>query len=827
MRFEEPLDPAQEPIALLNSRPAVRLVEVSMSITQDVAYSLRLMRKAPLFTAAVVLTIGLAIAASATIFSVVNAQMLRPLPFKDPDRLLFVFEKNDKLNAPLYNVSVLNFLDWRAQTKSFDLGAVSPNNYILTGMGDPEQLTGNRISPELPRVLGVPLIAGRSFTPEEEKPGAARVAILGEAFWRRHFGKDANALGRTIELDGNATTIVGIAPATLDLLEPGDIYTPLTIDPAKELRLSHALVVVGRLKPGVSSQQAKAEMNTIYDGMKQQYPELRDWGVNPISMLDGFVNPQLKTELLVLLAAVSFVLLIACANIANLLLARTAARQHEMAVRTALGASQGRLVRQLLIESVTLSCSGGLAGLLATWWSVRAMNQWLPPNTLPIPTIEVDSRVLLFALGTTVLTGLIFGIVPALRTAKVKVDEVLKTGGRAGSGGIRTRMRNTLVAIELALATVLLIGAGLFIQTLVNLQRVKLGFEPHGLITFQVSLPPGKYPAKTRAPLFFREMIESLAALPGARSASVSSGIPFGAGALYSHPMMATENSILPPDAKVPVDWRIVNPGYFKTMHIPLLLGREFEYSDASTPNIIIVSQATARTFWGDKNPLGRTLRRSADPQTPFTVVGVVGDVRSTQLSQESPAFYYSITTRTMPVMDVVVRTDASPESLVPAIRKQIKALDPDLPMANVKTMEQWLTTSAAQPRLTSILLGTFAGVALLIAAIGIYAVLAYSVSQRTREIGVRMAMGATPRRVLGLIVSEGMRVVLLGLVIGLAGGLALGRTVQSLVYGVGVRDPKIYLVVAAILTAVALAACSIPARRAAGVDPMVALREE
>ena len=694
-------------------------------------------------------------------------------------------------------------------------------------MGDPEQLAGNRISPELPRVLGVPLIAGRPFTPEEEKPGAAPVAIIGEAFWQSHFGKDANALGRTINLDGTPTTIVGIAPATLNLLSPGDIYTPLTIDPAKEMRLSHAIFVVGRLKSGVSAQQAQAEMNTISDGMKQQYPELRDWGVNLVTMFDGFISPQLKTGLLVLLAAVSFVLLIACANIANLLLARTAARQHEMAVRTALGASQGRLVRQLLIESVTLSCSGGLAGLLATWWSVRAMNHWLPPNTLPIPTIEVDSHVLLFALGITVLTGLIFGIVPALRTAKVKVDEVLKTGGRGASGGIRTRMRNTLVAIELALATMLLIGAGLFIQTLVNLQSVKLGFEPHGLITFQVSLPPGKYPAKTKAPLFLREMIESLEALPGVRSASVSSGIPFGAGAYYSHPMMATENSILPPDAKVPIDWRIVSPGYFKTMNIPLLRGREFEYSDASTPNIIIVSQATARTFWGDGNPLGRTLRRSADPDIPFTVVGVVGDVRSTQLSQESPAFYYSITTRTMPLMDVVVRTDASPESLLPAIRKQIKALDPDLPMANVNTMEQWLTTSAAQPRLTSSLLSIFAGVALLIAAIGIYAVLTYSVSQRTREIGIRMALGATPRRVLELIVSEGMRVVLLGLVIGLAGGLALGRTVQSLVYGVGVRDPKIYLEVAAILTAVALAACFIPARRAAVVDPMVALREE
>lgn len=799
-----------------------------MSITQDVAYSLRLMRKAPLFTAAVVLTIGLAIAATATIFSVVNAQMLRPLPFKDPDRLLLVFERNDKLNAPVYNVSVLNFLDWRAQTQSFDLAAVNPGkNYILTGMGDPEQLVGNRISPELPSVLGVPLIAGRPFTPEEEKPGVAPVAILGEAFWQSHFGKDANALGRTINLDGTPTTIVGIAPATLNLLSPGDIYTPLTIDPAKEMRLSHAIFVVGRLKPGVSAQQAQAEMNNISNGMKQQYPELRDWGVNLVSMFDGFITPQLKTGLLMLLAAVSFVLLIACANTANLLLARTAARQHEMAVRTALGASQGRLMRQLLIESVTLSCSGGLAGLLATWWAVRAMNHWLPPNTLPIPTIEVDSHVLLFALGITVLTGLIFGIVPALRTAKVRVNEVLKTGGRAGSGGIRTRMRNTLVAIELALATVLLIGAGLFIQTLVNLQSVKLGFEPHGLITFQVSLSPEKYPAKTKAPLFLREMIESLEALPGARSAAVSSGIPFGAGAYYSHPMMATENSILPPDAKVPIDWRIVNPGYFKTMNIPLLQGREFEYSDASTPNIIIVSRATARSFWGDENPLGRTLRRSADPDIPLTVVGVVGDVRSTQLSQESPAFYYSITTRTAPLMDVVVRTDASPESLLPAIRKRIKALDPDLPLANVNTMEQWLTTSAAQPRLTSILLSIFAGVALLIAAIGIYAVLTYSVSQRTREIGIRMAMGATPRRVLELIVSEGMRVVLLGLVIGLAGALALGRTVQSLVYGVGVSDPKIYFVVAATLTAVAFAACFIPARRAAVVHPLVALRDE
>lgn len=799
-----------------------------MSITQDVAYSLRLMRKTPLFTAAVVLTIGLAIAATATIFSVVNAQIFRPLPFKDPDRLLLVFERNDKLKAPIYNVSVLNFLDWRAQTRSFDLAAVEAGtNYTLTGTGDPEQLAGNRISPGLMRVLGVPLIAGRPFTPEEENPGTAPVAIIGETFRQRRFGKDANVLGQVINLDGTPTTIVGVAPDTLNLLSPGDIYTPLTIDPAKEMRLSHALFVVGRLKPGVSVQQARSEMNTISDRMKQQYPELRDWGVNPISLFDGLISPELKTKLLVLMAAVGFVLLIACANIANLLLARTATRQHEMAVRMALGASQGRLVRQLLIESVTLSCSGGLVGLLATWWSVRAMSHWLPPNTLPIPTVELDSHVLLFALGTTVLTGLVFGIVPALRTAKVKVDEVLKAGGRAGSGGIRTRLRNILVAIELALATMLLIGAGLFIQTLVNLQSVKLGFEPRGLITFQVLLPPGKYPPKTKAALFLHEMIESLETLPGVRGASVSSGIPFGAGAHYSHPMMTTESSVLPPDAKVPTDWRIVSPGYFKTMNIPLLMGREFRYSDASTPNIIIVSQATAHTFWGDQNPLGRTLRRSADPDVPFTVVGVVGDVRGNELSQESPAFYYSITTRTMQLMDVVVRTDGSPESLVPAIRKKLATLDPDLPMANVNTMEQWLAANAAQPRLTSILLGLFAGAALLIAAIGIYAVLTYSVSQRTREIGIRLALGSTPRRVLELIVSEGMRVVLLGLGIGLAGGLALGRTVQSLVYDVGVRDPKIYFVVAATLTAVALAACVIPARRAARVDPMVAFRGE
>ena len=795
----------------------------------DIAYALRMMRRTPLFTAAVVLTVTLAIAANTTIFSVVNAVMLRPLPFKDPNRLIQVAEKNDKLNLPSFGSSVLNFLSWREQTQSFEvLAAIATNNYTLTGTGEPEQLSGNRISPALTRVLGITPIVGRDFTDEEEKPSAASVAMVGEGLWKRRFGADPTLIGRTITLNDSPTTVVGIAPAALNLISGGDVYTPLTIDRAKEIRLNHVIFTVGRLKPDISMAQAQAEMNNISLRLGQQYPEIRDWGIRLITIFDSFVSPELKTGLLVLLWAVGFVLLIACANIANLLLARAATRQNEMAVRTAIGASRGRLVRQLLVESVVLSFLGGVAGVLGAVWSVHTINRALPPNTLPVPTVEFDSTVFLFALGATIATGLLFGIAPAWRTAKTDLNSILKSGGRGSAARMSARLRDVLAAAELALATVLLIGAGLFVQSLANLQRVRLGFNPHGVISFQIAPPTAKYPLNSKAPQLYRVVLDSLQSIPGVRGASVSSGIPFGAGNYTTHPMITTDQSVLPPDAAVPIDWRIVSPGYFQSMGIPLLQGRDFTDADGPTaPPVMIISRATAKKFWADANPIGHTLRRSANPTTAFTVVGVVGDVRSTALTQESPALYYPMATRAWPLMDVVVRTDASPETLLPAIRQKVRELDAELALANVRTMDQWLSNSAAQPRLNTVLLVVFASVALLIASIGIYGVIAYSVSQRTGEIGVRMALGATPSDMLRLVVGEGMKLALIGIVAGLLGGLALGRAVSSLVFGVPVRDPLTFTGVAVVLAGVALAACTIPALRASRVDPIVALRDE
>jgi putative ABC transport system permease protein len=806
----------------------------SNAIWGDIRYAVRIMRRAPLFTATVVLTVAIAIAANATIFTVVNAVMIRSLPFGEPNRIMQVAEKNDKLNIPTFGASVLNFLSWREQTQSFEqLAAVGYVTFTLSGNGEPEQLSGNRISPVLTQVLGARLLAGRDFTSDEEKPGGAAVAMIGEGLWKSRFASDPTLVGKTISLDGLPTMIVGIAPASLKLLGGGDIYTPLTIDPSKELRLNHVITVFGKLKPGVTPQQAQAEMDTISVRVGKQYPEVRYWGIHLLSLFDTFVTPDLKTGLLVLLVAVVFVLLIACANIANLLLARASTRQKEMAVRTALGATRIRLIRQLLVESVALSILGGSAGLLGAVAAVRVLTRALPEGTLPIPDVAVDSNVLWFGFALTIATGLLFGLAPAWRIATAKTNDTLKEGGRGSTGGIRSWLRDSLAAGEVALAAILLIGAGLLIQSLANLQRVRLGFDSSGLMTFQLAPPVPQYPLADKGPDLYHSLIENLQTIPGVRSAAVSSGIPFGAGNYARHPMITTEASVLPPGTAVPIDWRSVSPGYFDTMHIPMLRGRTFTDADVRTaPLVMIVSQSTAQKFFGDADPLGKALRPSAKPELAYTIVGVVGDVRDQALNQQTPTLYYSIPQRgSWPLMDVVVRsearTDGSAEALLPSIRQRIHDLDAGLALANVNTMDQWLSNSAAQPRLNTILLTAFAGVALLIAAIGIYGVLAYSVNQRTREIGLRMALGATPGSVLQLIVAQGMKVVVVGVVIGLAGGLALGRAVSSLVFGVPVHDPATFSLVAVVLTAVALAACIIPARRAARVDPMVALREE
>jgi putative ABC transport system permease protein len=797
----------------------------SMLLLNDLRYTVRMLRKSPLFTFAVVLTVALGIGANTAIFSVVNAVMLRPLPYEQPDRLVWIAEKNDKLNLPTFAASVLNYLSWKEQSRTFAaLGAFGFTSFNLTGQGEPEQFTGGNVTPSLFPLLGLHTVVGRSFRDDEDRPGGAKVVMISEGLWKRRFGGDPTIVGRQLTLNGVDTTVIGVAPAALALLSNGDLWSPLIIDPGRELRLNHVVLAVGRLRPGVTLDQAQAEMDVVARQVSQQYPEMKEWGVRLVDFYHFFVGPQLSTALIVLLCAVGCVLLIAAANVANLLLARAASRQKEIAVRTAIGASRARLLQQLLVESLVLSIVGGGVGLIAALWGVDAINALMPPNLLPVPDVHLDATVLLFALGITIATGLLFGIAPAWHASNADLNDVLKQTARASAGG-RPRLRNSLAAAELALATILLIGAGLLAQSLLRLQHVSLGFQPDRLLTFQLSLPRTKYPAEKSA-TFYRTLIESLRATPGVRAAAASSGIPFGAGAYTQTPIATTGPSPLPPDTAVPTDWRIVSSGFFRAMNIPLLRGREFLDSDAAAgaPLVAVVSQATARRFWGDADPIGRTLHRQGDLARQYAIVGVVGDVRNTSLSQESPAIYYpsfALSAR----MDVVVRTDAPPTSVLPTVRQKVHELDASLPVSSVRTMDEWVSNNAAQPRLNAILLTVFAAVAMLIAAIGIYGVLAYSVTERTREIGLRMALGAPRGQVLRLIVREGMIVGLLGIAVGLIGALALSRVLASLVFDVPVRDPLTYGFVAAVLALVALAACVIPARKASRVDPMIALR--
>jgi putative ABC transport system permease protein len=790
----------------------------------DIRYALRLLRKSPLFTLTVVLVTAAGIGATTAIFSVVNAVLLRPLPFADPGRLMQVAEKNDSLHQPSFGVSALNYLSWRERSRSFsDLGAVQFGTFTLSGHGDPENYTGNAISASLMPLLGLQPIAGRVFSPADERVGAAPVAMIGESLWRRRFGGDRNVVGQAVSLNGVSYTLVGIAPRALTMLTTGDVWIPLVIDPPKEIRLNHVLFVAGRLKPGVSDQAAQAEMDAVAQRMERDYPEIRGWGVHIVTFTDTFVSAELRRALFVLLGAVVFVLVIVSANVANLLLARSLDRQKEMAVRAALGAGRGRLLRQLLVESVVLSGIGGAVGILAAAWAVDWLAAALPPNVLPVPDIGVDGLVLAFACSITLVTGIVFGLAPAWHAARTDVNTALKDAGRASTGA-RPVVRRGLAAVELALATVLLIGAVLLGRSLIALQRVPLGFNPEGVLTMQISLPPTRYPNAQRI-AFLRDLDAEINAVPGVTHAALTSGMPFGAGNYTRSPFIPVGSRLLEPGAGVPVDWRTVSPGYFATMGIPVLRGRVFTDADtANAPDVMVISRATARMMWGDDDAVGRIVRRSADKKE-FTVVGVVGDVRSATLNAEAPTLYYSNGVRTWPLMDIVIRTSTDTASMVAAVREIVRRKDPDLPLANVRPMGEWISNSAAQPRLNAALLAVFAGVALLVAAVGTYGVLAYSVSQRTKELGLRMALGADRASVLGLVVREGMTTGAVGIVGGVVVAGVLGRALSALVFGVSVWDAPTYAAVSALLLVVALVSCVLPALRASRVDPMVALR--
>jgi len=797
--------------------------------TTDLRFTARTLRKSPGFALAAILTLALGIGANTAIFSVVNAVMLRALPFAAPDRLVWVAEKNDKLNLPYFAASVLNYLSWREIQHSFDqMGAVRQQSFNLTGRGEPQQFTGNEISPSMFGLLGIRPLLGRDFREGEDQPSSQPVVIIGEGLWKRRFGGEPSLLGRNLTLNGVSYTVVGIAPSSPGILSQGDLWTPLLIDRGKQKRLNHVIAVFARLKPGVTFDQAQAEMNAVSRRVGEQFPEVKDWGIHLQKIYDFVVAAELRTALLVLLGAVVLVLLIASANVANLLLSRAAARQKEIAVRIAVGASHWRLLRQLLTESGVLSLAGGIAGLALARLAVRLMNTSLPPNLLPVSDISIDPAVLLFALGITIASGLLFGMAPAWQASRTDLHSVLKEGGRAGAGGARPVLRNSLVAGELALATLLLIGAGLLLQSLLHLQQVRLGFRPEGLLTFELTPQPSKYRGVASQAVFYRELIERLRSLPGVSGAAVSTCVPFGNGLQARTPTAPVGPSLLEAGQSIPMDWRSVSPDYFHTMEIPLLRGRLFTDADDSTaPNVAIVSQGTVKRLWGDGDALGRVLRVVGSGQE-FTVVGVVADVRGSALNAEPyPTMYRSANAVIWPTMDVVLRTAGDPHSALPAARQKLRELDSDLPMSSVRSMDEWLSDSAARPRLDAVLVAIFACVALLIAAIGVYGVLSYMVNQRTREIGLRMALGAQRSTVLRLVVREGMLVALAGIAAGLLAAILVSRVLSTLLYGVPARDPATFGVVAIALALVALAACVAPAMRASRVDPIVALRYE
>jgi putative ABC transport system permease protein len=792
---------------------------------QDFRYGGRMLVKIPGFTFAAVLTLSLGIGANTAIFTIVNAVLLRPLPYRDPDRLMRLWETTPQL--PTFSISGPNYRDWADQNRVFEqMAAWREQNFNLTNGGDPERLGAALVTASFFPLLGVKLALGRSFIPEEDQPGANnRFVIMSDRLWHRRFGTDANILGKTLTLNGGSYTVVGIMGPEFQFGTSGDLWLPLALDPLRDNRSNHILTAAARLKPGVTLDQARAEMDNIARRLEEQYPNSnKGWGVKIATFYDWIIEGQFRQALLILLGAVGLVLLIACANVANLLLSRAATRQKEIAIRSALGASRLRLIRQLLTESVILALAGGGLGVLLAWWGVDAFIAANPGSIPRLREIGLDNRVLAFTFTISLLTGLLFGLAPALQASRIALNEFLKEGGRTSAGFGLSRLRRLLIVSEIAFALVLLVGAGLLMKSFLRLQQVNLGFDPDRVLTLQLTLPRTKYPEARQQADFYQQMLERVRNLPGVRFAGASSSIPFPRGGSPYSPFFP-EGRQLSPEKSVGGNYRLVSPDYFRAMGIPLLKGRDFTNEDnGERQPVVVISDETARRLWPGEEPLGKRLQWGGSSQR-FTVVGVVGDIRSAKLEAEPSLAIYVPSIQ--PQMYLVARTATEPMSLAAAIRSQVQAMDKDQPIANLRTMEQVVSNSISQRRFSTLLLGLFAVVALLIASIGVYAVMSYSVAQRTREVGIRMALGAQSGDVLKLVLGQGMKLIGVGIVIGLVGAVALTRWMATLLFEVKPTDPLTLVGVAALLAAVALLACWLPAWRATKVDPVTALHSD
>jgi len=794
-------------------------------LTQDLKHSIRMFSTRPGFTAVVVLTLAISISATTVVFSVVNALLLRSLPYSNPQQLVMlwgVFKSNNKAHA-----SAANFRDWQQQNRSFQSLAAYDTQRMNLIADRPESVDAALVSANLFPLLGVPPVQGRGFQTEDEQPANNHVAIISEGLWQRRFGSDPAAIGKTLLLDGEGYQVVGVMPAGFSFPEKIDLWVPLTFVP-EELadRSYNHLVVVGRLRPGVDLRQAQSEMTALTDAQAKQYPnENAGRGMHLVTFQEDLVG-DIRMALFILAGAVVFVLLIACTNVANLLLARAATRQKDIAIRIGLGASRRRLMQQLLTESLLLALSGGVVGLILAYWGLRVLTTVGPGNIPRLNEVGIDGRVLAFTLLVSLLTGVIFGLKPALQSSKPDFNEWLKEGTRSSSGvSGRKRIRNWLVVTEMALALILLVGAGLLIRSFLRLWQVEPGFNPHNVLTMSVSLSPPKYNKHTDLAVFTQRVREQLQTTTGVEAVGVVSQLPFS-GRNFGLSFTIVGQPPSRPEDTASAYYRSISSGYLQALGIPLLRGRDFGKHDTreSTP-VALINDSLAKRYFPNEDPIGKQLNIEGQ-QAPREIVGVIGDVKQIKLEAEAKSEIY-VPFLQFPVwsMAIVVRTNNEPGQMTSAILQQMSVVDKDQPVFQVKTMDQYLADSMSQRRLSTILLGAFAAIALILAAVGVYSVMSYLVSQQTHEIGIRMALGANQRDIFKLVVGNGMLLSLVGIVLGVTAALFLTRIMASLLYGISATDPLTYILISLVLALVALLACLIPARRALKVDPIIALR--